>query len=87
MLTLKDRAPEAAEPGAAPDADAALIDRRVLVFRPAALLIAWCHAAGIPMPARATKLVTVQRGGVLLHFTSSFTRPPRALRGAEARRG
>jgi hypothetical protein len=45
-----------------------------------ALLIIWCGAVGIPLPAKAVKRLALEPSGALLHFTTSMQRLPRPVR-------
>ena len=45
-----------------------------------AVLVAFCIGAGIPLPARAQKSISVIHGQVVLEFVVSLSEPPRYRR-------
>lgn len=53
--------------------------RRVGGAELAALLIAYCLGAKIPLPSRATKSISVTGNGVLLDLVVSLASPPRCV--------
>ena len=53
------------------------VDRVVDAGEMAALLIAFCIGARIPLPRRASKTVTVTSAGVVLDFLVTLGSPPR----------
>jgi len=59
---------------------AEITERMVTAQEIGAILIAYCVGARIPLPMRATKVVSVVRGGVMLDFLTTVTRPPRYQR-------